>query len=411
MKNKTKRIDPVTHRVLLKGESIRYGLDGKIVGYEFKYTNQLTHKRKSIFAKTLTELREREKEVMSDIAKGLNTDRRKFTLNDLFDEWYPTMKYSVKGNTYRNYGYMYDHFCRERIGRRKVTEITKTDILAFYKTLYETDGLKINTIDIVNNILTQLFDKAIDDELIIKTPMYKTFKGFRKANRSDTNKQQEGLTKEELELFKSFLANSDEYSDWYPIFMIANYLGLRCGELCSLQTSDFDLNNMTVSINKTLVYYKEEDGDRSEFHVSSTKTKKSKRVLPLDNEIKELVERQLEYNKKHKLTCTKPIDGYSDFVFLNRFGSPYMNSTLNKALKRIVRDCNFSQMDKGEELLLPNIHMHTFRHTFSNMCYENGVSLKAQSELLGHSSISISQDVYTNLTINDLRGEMSKLFS
>lgn len=409
--NKTKRIDPVTRRVLLTGESIRCDKDGKVTGYEFKYTDKLTHQRKSIFAKSLTELREREKEVMTNIAKGLDVDKRKLTLNDVFDEWVTVIALTIKGNTLNNYKYMYNHYCRESIGRRKVADVTKSEILLFFNKLFDSYNLRINTIDTINNVLTQLFDKAIDDDMIVKTPMHKSFRDFKKAHRLiENNRKIKGLTREELALFEKYLSDSEQYNYWYPIFMLTVYLGLRCGELCALQVSDFDLEKMTVTINKTLVYYKG-DAENARFVVNSTKTKSSCRTLPINEVIKDLVLKQIEYNKKNKLVCTSSIDGYNDFLFLNRFGSPYMNSTLNKALKRIVRDCNLKQLEEGKELLLPNISMHKFRHTFSNLYYESGVSLKGQTELLGHSSIQISQDIYTDLTIENLRTEMNRIFS
>lgn len=64
--------------------------------------------------------------------------------------------------------------------------------------------------------------------------------------------------------------------------------------------------------------------------------------------------------------CEATIDGYTDFIFFNRFGQPQHQSTLNKAIRRIIRDCNDEQFLKTEnpEVLLPHFSCHSLRHTF-----------------------------------------------
>ena len=55
--------------------------------------------------------------------------------------------------------------------------------------------------------------------------------------------------------------------------------------------------------------------------------------------------------------CEATIDGYTDFIFLNRFGQPQHQSTLNKAIRRIIRDCNDEQFLKTEN---PEVLFTTF---------------------------------------------------
>lgn len=63
-----------------------------------------------------------------------------------------------------------------------------------------------------------------------------------------------------------------------------------------------------------------------------------------------LMERELL--KTFGIECCDSIDGFKDFVFLNRFGKVHNNGTLNKALRRIVRDCNLSIMEKINRALM-----------------------------------------------------------
>ena len=65
-------------------------------------------------------------------------------------------------------------------------------------------------------------------------------------------------------------------------------------------------------------------------------------------------------------------------VLMNRFGNLQHQGTLNKALRRIIRDCNDMQLSKGKKnpVLLPKFSCHSLRHTFTTRLVEAGVNIK-----------------------------------
>ena len=105
------------------------------------------------------------------------------------------------------------------------------------------------------------------------------------------------------------------------------------------------------------------------------------------------------------------VDGLSDFVFLNRFGRPYNQSSLNKGLGRLMRDCNFKQMDSGKSdpLMLPPLSNHWLRHTFITRCVEAGIPVKVVQMVAGHSDIETTLDIYTNISVDYTTKEMQAL--
>ena len=105
------------------------------------------------------------------------------------------------------------------------------------------------------------------------------------------------------------------------------------------------------------------------------------------------------------------VDGFSDFVFLNRFGRPYNQSSLNRGLGRIMRDCNFKQMDSGkpDPLMLPPLSNHWLRHTFVTRCVEAGLPVKAVQMVAGHADIETTMDIYANCTPDYVTKEMRAL--
>ena len=107
------------------------------------------------------------------------------------------------------------------------------------------------------------------------------------------------------------------------------------------------------------------------------------------------------------------IDGYTDFVFLNRYGGVQHYGTLNKALRRIIRDCNYEVLDKSKDnedvTLLPPFSCHSLRHTFTTRMCEAGVNVKVMQSVLGHADSAITLDVYAEAQPEFQQEEMLNL--
>lgn len=132
---------------------------------------------------------------------------------------------------------------------------------------------------------------------------------------------------------------------------------------------------------------------------------------PSDNVLRELKQAHCFKTEKRRaltrpeqelldLHCIATIDGYTDFIFINRFGNPQHQGTLNKAIRRIIRDCNDEQFLKNEnpEVLLPHFSCHSLRHTFTTRMCEAGVNVKVIQDTLGHKDISTTLNIYTDVT-------------
>lgn len=105
------------------------------------------------------------------------------------------------------------------------------------------------------------------------------------------------------------------------------------------------------------------------------------------------------------------MDGYTDFVFVNRFGNVQHQGTLNKALRRIIRDCNEEQLKKYKNppVLLPQFSCHSLRHTFTTRLIEAGVNIKVVQEVLGHADFDTTMNIYTHVTQDLKKREFDNL--
>lgn len=401
---KNKRVDK-NRIVLRKGESQR--ADGI---YCYRWTSR-NGKRNYIYSGTLEALREKESQVVIDEYDGIRTDKPNTTVNEMFDLWCD-LKRGIKHNTFQNYKYMYNMFVRSSFGKLKIAKVRKSDVKKFYNTLADERILKIATIDIIHNVLHQVFALAADDNYIRVNPTDNTLKELKQAHNYETEKRK-ALTVPEQQLFIEFLKNNVRYNHWYPVFAVMLGTGMRVGEITGLRWRDIDFDDNMISVNHTLVYYNHGDGKGCSFSINTPKTKASERTIPMLDYVKEAFEQERAYQEEIGLSCNVEIDGYTDFVFVNRFGEAQHQGTLNKAIRRIIRDCNDEILLKetDEPVLLPHFSCHSLRHTFATRLCENGVNIKVIQEVLGHSDFSTTMDIYTDVTKDLKQREFGNLNS
>ncbi len=379
--------------------------------YQYSWMDH-NKKRRFIYAKTLDDLRAKEEQILKDKCDGIKTEARYVTINDLFDLWI-IVKRGLKNNTLENYKYMYETFVRYTIGDKRITTLKKSDIKRYYNYLVDERVLKSATIEIIHNVLHQVLELAVDDDYIRNNPCNNALKELKQSHVFKTEKRR-ALTRLEQELFLSYLRNSPKAKDWYPIFAIMVGTGLRLGEVTGLRWCDIDMEQGMIDINHTLVYYNHRtEGSKKGcyFNVNTPKTKNSNRQVPMLDFVKEAFKMEQEKQELLDLHCEVTIDGYTDFIFLNRFGQPQNQVTLNKALRRIIRDCNDEQILKDEniKILLPHFSCHSLRHTFTTRMCEAGVNVKVIQDALGHKDISTTLNIYTDVTKELKRSEFEGL--
>ena len=369
-------------------------------------------KRHYIYAKSLPELRMREKEVEKDKIDGIKGESRFTTVNDLYELW-KQIKRGLKNTTYENYTYMYEMFAKNDIGKLRISTLKKSDVKRFYNKLADERGLKASTIDSIHTVLHQVLEMAVDDAYIRSNPSDNVLRELKQSHCFETEKRR-GLTVAEQELFLNFLQESKTYSHWYPLFAVMLGTGLRVGELTGLRWCDIDLEEGIIDVNHNLVYYAHRDEAYKTwcyFNINTPKTKASTRQVPMMDFVKEAFLMEKRNQEQAGIKCNITIDGYTDFIFVNRFGEAQHQSTLNKALRRIIRDCNDAEFLKNEnpKVLLPHFSCHNLRHTFTTRMVEAGVNVKVIQDALGHQDIQTTMNIYADVTKELKKSEFAGL--
>ena len=241
----------------------------------------------------------------------------------------------------------------------RIQTITLEDI---NKELASLKDYSNSSISKIVQLLRLGFKEALRLEIINYSPFEQ--KGLILTPRSNKiDKKIDALTKDEEKRFISYLNEcNDKYKD---VFLIADYTGMRIGEILALTKNDIDFKNNLINVDKTLT--KDERGKVT--LGATTKTYAGTRKVPMNKYIFEIFS---QINTENEL-------------FLNK-GNYIAPSTINSHFKRI---CDKIGIKRG------NTHM--LRHTFATRCIESGMSPVVLQHILGHTDISITLNTYTSV--------------
>jgi integrase len=154
-----------------------------------------------------------------------------------------------------------------------------------------------------------------------------------------------------------------------PIWATALYAGLRYGELRALRWRDLDFTANTIRVRKSWDPVEGEIDPKSE---------NSKRTTPMPNVLR-------EYLLAHRARCGEPAS--SELVFAVADGVPFEADGLYRPADAAWKKAKLNG----------RLRLHKARHTFASFMIAAGVNAKALSVFMGHSSISVTYDIYGHL--------------
>ena len=168
-------------------------------------------KKRTIYAKSLVTLRQKEDELVRDQMDGLNVYvAGSADVNFLFDRYIST-KTELRSTTKANYLYTWDHFIRDTFGKKKIKDVKYSDVLFFYTDLITNKGLQVNTLESINTVLRPTFELAVRDDIIRRNPVNGAYAEVKKRN-GGARKSRRALTVEQQREFIDYVAKN-------PIFL------------------------------------------------------------------------------------------------------------------------------------------------------------------------------------------------
>lgn len=368
--------------------------------YSYSYMDSLGNRR-YLYSKDLLKLREKEAELEHDKNDRLGCYAiAKADINYAFDR-YMAMKTDLRSSTRTNYIFTYNRYVRKGFGKKRLSEVRYSEVLAYYKGLIER-GLGVSTVDNIHTLLHPTFQMAVRDDVIRNNPSDGALSEVKKQQNKN-KKKRSALTIEQQRAFLDYV-DKPEYARWKPLFVVMFGTGVRVGEVIGLRWSDLDFKGGFVDINHSITYYpRGDDGYRSSYEVSLPKTKAGIRKIPMLDEVRAALDLEKQNQKQYGYHSVASIDGMSGFIFCNRFGNLLNQETINSKIKDIVSDYNAreevnAKREHRDPLLIPRFSCHVTRHTFCTRLCENETNIKVIQTTMGHKDIKTTLDIYAEVS-------------
>lgn len=335
-------------------------------------------KRYYVQGHTLPELKENEHKKRLELEQGA-LDHENPTLNRYYERFTDHRRSKVKESTIRCQSFQFRN-CADVIidktgrtlGEIRIQDIKPYDIQAVQAALEKSD----RTTETVNNCMAHLshvFNAAVRDETITRNPC-RCIERIKRTEPPARETIHRALSKEETAVFLE--AAKDSY--YINAFRLMLQTGIRVGELAALNAFDIDSKNL-LHINKTVA--KNEIGG----HIigDTPKTDAGNRIIPLTEQALQTIKAQKKLNRIVFNGKTQTVET----LFKSPEGTLLREYQINREIKRICKSIGIEQFSS-----------HAFRATFATRFIEQRPQdYKVLSELLGHSNIKITLNLYTHV--------------
>lgn len=318
---------------------------------KFYYTNWQGEKKQKLKRgfKLQREAKEWERQFLEQFAK--NPD---ITFEALYNKYKAYITPRIRESTASKRFFMLDKHVLPFFRNRIVSDIAPADIAAWQTEMLSKD-LSNTYLHSANTYLKAIFTYAADYLGLSKNPCTKSI-GSTKSRKLNF------WTPEEYAKFADACRDNIEY---YTMFEILYYTGMRVGELLALTMNDIDFKNNKISINKT--FYRLTGRDT----MQPPKTANSERVIDIPDflaqEIKDYVSKLYKPDPETRL--------------------------FNKQLQ-YLRNVMRIRIDRTG---LPPIRIHDLRHSHASTLINLGANPVLVAERLGHESPTITMNTYAHL--------------
>lgn len=300
------------------------------------------------------------------------------------------------------------------IGGLKLNQIKAPHLMDIYKQM-EAEGLSPKTIRKTHSVISSVFSLAYDYALIqdnpcgrcrlpkIKDPYdYKILNQeqihyFIDALNTEYVKKSSGYKYKDADgnVCTGYTYRTVSLDPMYRVFFVlALNTGARRGELCALTWNDIDFDKKIMHITKSIEYSK-----TAGLREKGPKSPSSVRDVPLNGECIKMLRMWHSEAMQLSLICGCEWKGFtgkdfdSNYVFIQQDNGLLMHiQTPEAKMKKVIRDYN----ELHEEERIPMIRLHDLRHTFATHLISSGADIITVSKLLGHSSPSVTLDIYAN---------------
>jgi integrase len=334
-------------------------------------------KRVTRYAGTEAAALEELKRLRRELDSGrLVANTGQMTMEDYLEYWLTELlPGTVKPTTEASYADMTRRHIVAGLGHQYLAKLTRDDVRRFIRQLARTKSqrrgedrvLSARTVQYVHSILRRALEDARREELTgrnvareVSPPRYE-------------RREFEPLSPQEARALLAVAADDRLYAAY-----VLALLGLRRGELLGLRWSAVDLRRGTLRVQVSL----QRVGGQLAF--TSPKTRRSRRAMPLPRAVVKVLREHKQRQAVERAEAELWAD--EDLVFATSIGTPIEPRNLSRHFEAL-----------RERAKLRKVRFHDLRHGCASLLFELGVPLRMVMEILGHSQISTTSDIYTHV--------------
>lgn len=325
--------------------------------------------------------------IRSERERGTFVAPKKLTLREYVDTWLPVLRTQVRPSTADSYERALRNRVLPTLGDRQLQSIRPADLTALYAALLvggRTDhrpGEKLapRTVEYTATIVGRVFKSAVRGGLIQVSPATAAEVPKSKASAAAAETAMQTWTAGQL---AAFLRATREHRHAAAFYFLAT-TGTRRGEAIGLGWAQVNLDEGWARIVPGRVLI---DAVGGEPVWSSPKTDRGRRRIALDAGTVAVLRALKAAQAAEKLRLGHAYRDH-DLVFAWEDGRPMQPDAFSKAFNAAVARCG-----------LPRIRLHDMRHTYCTLALEAGVDTKIVSDRVGHSTTSITSNIYQHVT-------------
>jgi integrase len=338
-------------------------------------------KRKYLYGETRKEVAEKLKLVLNQQQQGLNIDPERITVGDFLDRWLEeVIKPHRRARTYDRYADIARLHLKPRLGQHQLSKLTAAHVQAMINALAAEKGA--HTAQFARSVLQRALNRAVKWELVIRNVVLAT---------DPPRRNSRVITPLSMEQAQQLLAAVAGHR-LEALYRIALSLGLRRGEVLGLRWADINFDKKNLSITGALQRV------QGKLERTQPKTRAGARTLLLpDVLVKLLVDhrrRQAEERAFWGAEWQK-----HDLVFPAERGTPMEPSNLHRHFKLALKRAGLPHATR----------FHDLRHTCATFLIAQDVHPRVVMEILGHSQISLTMNIYGHVLPETQREATTKV--
>lgn len=340
-------------------------------GWRGRYTDPITGKQRAVYGKSQGECKDKLNEAIEKIRHGdyVKPDKT-ITTGKWLDRWFSDYycvgtKQSTQASTHTNIRNL-----KEYLGSIPLQKLDSDDIQSMIRSLGE-KGRAPSTIARNVKILKQAMEKAKKKRLIRENPC--------------NNCELPQLIKPEIPFLNeqeqaALLKNLPNSTHGRAIHFLLG-TGMRVSELCGLKWSDYQEDGIHVErVHMSIQDWKNDGYINVE---TLPKTTNGKRIIPLSDALKRLLNRQKTAQMEECLKTGRTFDDVAGYLFANTLGHPADRHNIARSFRTICKKAGIAC--RG---------VHALRHTFATNWVRHSPDIVTLSRILGHADAAFTYKTY-----------------